>query len=185
MKNTDYYLVYTLFFTEILFHCVTTLHISSFFLLQRILIYSTLLNLPFTSALFLHTYVCSLSSFALYYFFSCFREDPRICILTGTFLTSHISGSAPNILLCKFVCVREIFYLSLLSGSFWWTAGFIPSSVRVPNEAFLRVFTCIFPSVTFAHNHEEHTWAMALFLWELKAVRLRSQLTAYDTRICF
>ena len=113
MKNTDYYLVYTLFFTEILFHCVTTLHISSFFLLQRILIYSTLLNLPFTSALFLHTYVCSLSSFALYYFFSCFREDPRICILTGTFLTSHISGSAPNILLCKFVCVWERYSISL------------------------------------------------------------------------
>lgn len=143
------------------------------------------LTLPFTSALFLHTYVCSLFSFDLCYFFSCFREDPRICILTGTFLTSHISGSAPNILLCKFVCEREIFYLSLLSDSFWWTAGFIPSSVRVPNEAFPRVFTCIFPSVTFAHNHEEHTWAMTLFLWELKAVRLRSQLTAYDTRICF
>lgn len=185
MKNTDYYLVFTVLYWDSISLCYSSPYFLIFFLLQQILIYSTSLNRPFTSALFLHTYVCSLFSFALCCFFSCFREDPRICILTGTFLTSHISGSAPNILLCKFVCVREIFYLSLLSGSFWWTAGFIPSSVRVPNEAFPRVFTCIFPSVTFAHNHEEHTWAMALLLWELKAVRLRSQLTAYDTRICF
>lgn len=185
MKTTDYYLVYTLFFTEILFHCVTTLHIflifycSEYWCIQCRLISHFLL---FYSSI--HMLVCFFS-FALGHFFSCSGADLRICILLGTSPTSHISGTTPHILLCKFVCVREIEYLFHLSGSFWWTAGFIPSSVRVPNEAFPSVFTYILPNVTFAHNHEEHTWTMALSLWELKAVRLRSQLTTYDTRICF
>lgn len=131
------------------FQPVASLYIFSF--------YFAILNADLFNVSKAHIHFCCIPPYVFFFYVPSFPISGKswFYIVSGTSLTSHISSTAPNILQYNFFCV--IFNLSHLSGSFWWTVGFIPSVlVTVLSEASLVVFTHIFPSITFAHNHKEH-----------------------------